>query len=361
MQSKNVSEEAHIVSLVENAGSIVISLVLQIIIFGDIPNTVKIIGAILTVTSIIIIGLQKIFKARGMSAIPEILRFRNYEERNHARKPRSRQSSEDDFWAQTIKVKFFATIMSDFKMKWSNRNFLSHSFKMFILLVASMLYFSCQAHHLGHRRGEHTENKMTKGLPPICSKTSCEKINTIGLDPFRNFPAPAMPWRQLIDPRVLYAYKIWSVDHKSAWGPTKNCTSEPIDSLGGGQVGLTKNNEIVHLFVVQMFHDCISTKKDCDNIFFNGNCLYSSNNLITINQSGVVIDDDVLGKKQDEYDWDAYDNISCLSCWNIKFSSVIKCSRKHVPGGTDSLSFWRSQKYVDWPRMPTSLKNKEFN
>ena len=97
MQSKNVSEEAHIVSLVENAGSIVISLVLQIIIFGDIPNTVKIIGAILTVTSIIIIGLQKIFKARGMSAIPEILRFRNYEERNHARKPRSRQSSEDDF------------------------------------------------------------------------------------------------------------------------------------------------------------------------------------------------------------------------------------------------------------------------
>ena len=96
MQSKNVSEEAHIVSLVENAGSIVISLVLQIIIFGDIPNTVKIIGAILTVTSIIIIGLQKIFKARGMSALPEILRFRNYEERNHVQKPRSRHSSEDD-------------------------------------------------------------------------------------------------------------------------------------------------------------------------------------------------------------------------------------------------------------------------
>ena len=52
-------------SLVENAGSIVISLVLQIIIFGDIPNTVKILGAILTVTSIIIIGIQKIFKARA--------------------------------------------------------------------------------------------------------------------------------------------------------------------------------------------------------------------------------------------------------------------------------------------------------
>ena len=145
-------------------------------------------------------------------------------------------------------------------------------------------------------------------------------------------------------------------------GSNKKLHKWPNDSLGGGQVGLTKNNEIVHLFKVQMFHDCIiSTKKDCDNIFFNGNCLYWSNNLITINQSGFVIDDDVLGKKQDENEWDAYDNISCLSCWNIKFSSVIKCSRKHVPGGTDSLSFWRSQKYVDWPRMPTSLKNKEFN
>ena len=183
---------------------------------------------------------------------------------------------------------------------------------MFILFVTSMIYFHCQAHHLGHRRGEHSENKMTKGPPPICSKSSCEKINTIGLDPFRDFPD--MPWRYLIDPRVLYAYKIWSVNHKSAWDPTKNCTSEPNDSLGGGQVGLTKNNEIVHLFKVQMYHDCISTKKDCDKIFFNGNCLYSSNNLITINQSGVVIDDDVLGQKQDQDEWDAYDNISCLSC-----------------------------------------------
>ena len=63
-------------SLVENAGSIVISLVLQIIIFGDIPNTVKILGAILTVTSIVIIGIQKIFKARAMSAPSATLRQR---------------------------------------------------------------------------------------------------------------------------------------------------------------------------------------------------------------------------------------------------------------------------------------------
>ena len=63
-------EEAHIVSLVENAGSIVISLLLQIIIFGDIPNTIKILGAILTITSIFIIGIQKIFQARSKMRTP---------------------------------------------------------------------------------------------------------------------------------------------------------------------------------------------------------------------------------------------------------------------------------------------------
>ena len=57
-------------SLVENAGSIVISLVLQIIIFGDIPNTIKILGAILTITSIFIIGIQKIFQARAKIRTP---------------------------------------------------------------------------------------------------------------------------------------------------------------------------------------------------------------------------------------------------------------------------------------------------
>ena len=63
-------------SLVENAGSIVISLVLQIIIFGDIPNTVKILGAFLTLTSIIIIGFQKICQARAKK-MNEKQRIRN--------------------------------------------------------------------------------------------------------------------------------------------------------------------------------------------------------------------------------------------------------------------------------------------
>ena len=88
-------------SLVENAGSIVISLVLQIVIFGDIPNTVKILGAFLTLTSIIIIGFQKIFKARAKSAIPGFMekwRRREQESSKRVREimPRSRQSSEDD-------------------------------------------------------------------------------------------------------------------------------------------------------------------------------------------------------------------------------------------------------------------------
>ena len=60
-------EEAHIISLVENAGSIIVSLLFQIIIFNDIPNTIKIVGALLTLASIIIIGVQKIMKARQIS------------------------------------------------------------------------------------------------------------------------------------------------------------------------------------------------------------------------------------------------------------------------------------------------------
>ena len=92
-------EEAHIVSLVENAGSIVISLLLQIIIFGDIPNTVKILGAILTITSIIIIGIQKIFQARAKMKTPG-LRFKIHELKLRKNKvnsdePRGRHKSEE--------------------------------------------------------------------------------------------------------------------------------------------------------------------------------------------------------------------------------------------------------------------------
>ena len=86
-------EEAHIVSLVENAGSIVISLLLQIIIFGDIPNTVKILGAILTVTSIIIIGIQKIFKTRAKRPEHPAKAWRR-RERELSRLPRKSSLSE---------------------------------------------------------------------------------------------------------------------------------------------------------------------------------------------------------------------------------------------------------------------------
>ena len=59
-----LSEEAHNVSLVENAGSIIVSLLYQIIVFHDIPNTLKILGALLTLTSMVIVGVQKIVAAR---------------------------------------------------------------------------------------------------------------------------------------------------------------------------------------------------------------------------------------------------------------------------------------------------------
>jgi len=59
-------EQANVVSLVENSGSIVVSLLLQIIIFQDIPNLIKILGALLTLLSILVIGVQRILKERRL-------------------------------------------------------------------------------------------------------------------------------------------------------------------------------------------------------------------------------------------------------------------------------------------------------
>merc|ERR1712062_419595 len=57
-------EEANVISLVENSGSIIVSLVLQIVIFQDLPNLIKILGSLLTLISILMIGARKIIKAR---------------------------------------------------------------------------------------------------------------------------------------------------------------------------------------------------------------------------------------------------------------------------------------------------------
>ena len=56
------NEEAHIIGLVDNAGSVAVSFLFQVVFFHDIPNTLKIIGACLVLSSILIIGGQKIWK-----------------------------------------------------------------------------------------------------------------------------------------------------------------------------------------------------------------------------------------------------------------------------------------------------------
>ena len=219
---------------------------------------------------------------------------------------------------------------------------------MKLLAVASLIFSLCQVHNKGHKRVPQTTTATTTttttattttktttttataitttttmGRPPKCTKSSCEKIISVGLDPFRDFPDD-IPSVFDIEPEVVYAYKKWRASNKShsnKWFPTKNCTSEPIGTgmLGGRsdyqRVGLSKSNEIVHVFRVQMSNDCVFSKKDCDDMgwwMFEGMCYYITNNLITINQFGEVIGDALLGNWV--YDWDAYADLSCLSC-----------------------------------------------
>ena len=53
----------------DNAASVVVSFVLQILFFNDFPNTLKIIGACLVLSSILIIGGQKIWKNKKKKEI----------------------------------------------------------------------------------------------------------------------------------------------------------------------------------------------------------------------------------------------------------------------------------------------------
>ena len=55
-------EEAHVISLVDNATSIVMSVIFQILFFADYPNTLKTIGACLVISSMLIVGGQKFWK-----------------------------------------------------------------------------------------------------------------------------------------------------------------------------------------------------------------------------------------------------------------------------------------------------------
>ena len=55
-------EEAHVIGLVDNATSIVMSVIFQIVFFADYPNTLKIIGACLVISSMFIVTGQKFWK-----------------------------------------------------------------------------------------------------------------------------------------------------------------------------------------------------------------------------------------------------------------------------------------------------------
>jgi len=57
-------EEAHVVGLTDNAASIIISFVFQIIFFQVYPNTLKIVGTCVVIFSIFLLGGHKIWKSR---------------------------------------------------------------------------------------------------------------------------------------------------------------------------------------------------------------------------------------------------------------------------------------------------------
>ena len=57
-------EEAHIVGITDNASSIIISFIFQLLFFQDYPNTLKIVGACIVMSSIIFVGAHKIYNHR---------------------------------------------------------------------------------------------------------------------------------------------------------------------------------------------------------------------------------------------------------------------------------------------------------
>ena len=182
---------------------------------------------------------------------------------------------------------------------------------MNLLSVAILIFSLSHAYLRGHRKRVHSQNKTNEGPPPKCSKSSREKFPD-----FSN-----MPLRR-IDPEIVSAYRKWSVSNKSpVLDPTKTCKSEPAGRMGGRQFGLSKSNEIIHVFEIGMRHYCFPTGKDCANPLMDGTCVTSSDNLITMNQTGEIIDDDILGytvynsktlRLSKHTNWDAYDDISCL-------------------------------------------------
>ena len=124
----------------------------------------------------------------------------------------------------------------------------------------------------------------------------------------------------------------------TTWDPNpdspNNCTElKLIESRRDVKVGRTVQDEIVYVIRIEKTYCELSSnfiesysefiKPNCNLIRIDFNLdqhcknLWFKDHLITVNQEGVVIDDDVLrddNLRTAEYHWDAFDQLSCLSC-----------------------------------------------
>ena len=168
-----------------------------------------------------------------------------------------------------------------------------------ILYVLFLFVGICQAHHLDHRRGNISQRKNNKGPPPKCSKSFCEQIRLNGMEkPPKN---TTWDWDRIPDP------------------PNNNCTYKRDRYRGKVQVGQTIQNEIVYLLTMKKEY-CYLMKPNCHPSpgfdYFCWPSMYKVN-IITVDQSGVVIDNDVLRDDfvtLDHLEAFNYDDLSCLSC-----------------------------------------------
>merc|ERR1712179_316823 len=169
--------------------------------------------------------------------------------------------------------------------------------KMKLLIVASIISIIAfgEAHHLEHHQGQRNKaniqasgfNKTETPLPK-CSQAICAQPT----DPFRDFPddfkGSTFQWYGPIDKSLVYAYKIWNArDNKSSYfNRDLKCTSE-IKISYYEQIGQLKNNEIVLVYYVLVYHECVGLGFPCGlQRTINGNCIAKgrSENFITVDQ-----------------------------------------------------------------------------
>ena len=184
-----------------------------------------------------------------------------------------------------------------------------------ILYVSLLIIVLCQAHHHEHRRGSITERTNNEGPPPKCSKSFCEQMRLNGTE----HPPKNTTW----DPNP---------------DSPKNCTAlKLIESRRDVKVGRTIEDVIVYVIrfekiycelspnFITAYSDVIKPNCNLIRIDFSldQHCknLWFKDHLITVNQAGVLIDDDILRDdnlvsdgRTAKYHWEAFSQLSCLSC-----------------------------------------------